>query len=107
MITMILLVTSCGSHVVVRTTKCNADIDWDTHIFQPDFKIEDSITTPLGFWYPTQVDITEFLKRENIECSKIKSLSIIIRSTWNDVIRTIIPFMSSKSFTIIGKFKKE
>ena len=102
---MIFIVSSCGSHVVVRTTKCNQDIAWESHIMKPDFKIEDSVATPFGFWYPTQVDITKFLKREKIECSSIKSLSIVVRSTFTDIIRTVIPFLSTKSFIIVGKFK--
>jgi len=104
-LTLFFLLSSCGSHVVLTPTPCQQEFAWGIPTTPLDFKITQVYATPLGLWHPTKIDLIELLKEHNIDCRKIKTISLLIETHWSDVLKTLIPFWSTKTIVLMGNYR--
>ena len=101
---MTFLFTSCGTSIVVSPRGCVTKAQWGKKISNPDFVIVESVWSPLGFLDKQHVSIKKMLKSKKIYCSQLRRVSVVVRSSWQDVLRSIIPFAATRSVEVAGTF---
>lgn len=111
---LVILLTSCGSHLVINPEDCDTKGVWgrsqiiksiDKELFQFEFK--ESIWTPFGFAYSTDIYLKQFIEDRNLLCSRLDSLEVEMKTQWYEGILRFIPFMSRKTVIVRGLYAPE
>jgi hypothetical protein len=105
-----LSLTSCSSSLKINPGECGGEVVLGRYLEgsklknKKDFIIEDKILTSFSFKGNSEVIyLDQFLKENEIDCSRVKSLSLLLKNTWSDVLISLIPFMTRSTLVVSGE----
>lgn len=106
----ILSLTSCSSSLKINPGDCGGEVVLGSYREGSNFKtkknfiIEDKILTSFSFKGNSEVIYLDQVLEENeINCSQVKSLSLLLKKSWSDVLISLIPFMTRSTLVVSGE----
>lgn len=102
---VLFLLASCSSNIALRTQDCESKKTWWHPSKANNFEISSKVWTPLGSLSEREIDLDKILLANELSCSMVETLSVTYESTWADVARSFIPFLSTKTVVIQGHIK--
>ena len=105
-----LSLTSCSSSLKINPGECGGEVVLGSYLEgsklknKKDFIIENKVLTSFSFKGNSEVIYLDQVLEENeINCSQIKSLSLLLKNSWSDVLISLIPFMTRSTLVVSGE----
>jgi hypothetical protein len=106
---LMLSLTSCSSSLKINPGECGGEVVLGSYLEgsklkdKRNFLIEDKILTSFSFKGNSEVIYLDQVLEENeINCSQIKSLSLLLKNSWSDVLISLIPFITRSTLVVSG-----
>jgi len=95
------LLFSCSHQYVINSHNCPTKMAQFGEA--QGFEISHRIMTPFSTEKELEVNLAEILGQEDISCSDVGKLSVVMKNTWLDSFLNILPLIDSKTIVIKGK----